>query len=148
MSLQERIEKDYLVAYKAKDEVRVLVLRALKSACKLKQVELLRPLDDNDVLGVIQKEAKQRQESIAQFTAAARQDLADKEAAELAVLQGYLPQALSEDELRAVVEETVTRLGAASIQDMGKVMQTILAEHKGKADGKLVSALVKTRLAG
>lgn len=146
MSLTQRIEQEYLAAYKAKQETVLLTLRAVKTACKLKQVELRHPLEDADVLGVLQKEAKQRQESIDQFTAAGRDDLAAKEAAELAVLRMFLPEAMTEEALRAVVDETVTRLGADSIQDMGKVMQTIMAEHKGKVDGKALSALVKARL--
>ncbi|MCA1945797.1 MAG: GatB/YqeY domain-containing protein [Desulfovibrio sp.] len=146
MSLIQRIEQEYLAAYKAKQETVLLTLRAVKTACKLKQVELRRPLEDADVLGVLQKEAKQRQESIDQFTAAGRDDLAAKEAAELAVLRMFLPEAMPEEALRAVVDETVTHLGAASIQDMGKVMQAIMAEHKGKVDGKALSALVKARL--
>ncbi|GAB7080696.1 GatB/YqeY domain-containing protein [Megalodesulfovibrio paquesii] len=146
MSLTQRIEQEYLAAYKAKQETVLLTLRAVKTSCKLKQVELKRPLEDADVLGVLQKEAKQRQEAIDQFTAANRQDLADKEAAELVVLKSFLPEAMSEEALAAVVDETIARLGAASIQDMGKVMQTVMAEHKGKVDGKALSALVKARL--
>ena len=85
-------------------------------------------------------------DSIDQFTAANRTDLAEKEAAELAVLKTFLPEAMSEEALRAVVDETIARLGAASVQDMSKVMQAIMAEHKGKVDGKALSALVKARL--
>ena len=146
MSLTQRIEQEYLAAYKAKQETVLLTLRAVKTACKLKQVDLKRPLEDADVLAVLQKEVKQRQESIEQFTSAGRQDLAEKEQAELVVLKTFLPQALSDDELKAVVDETVASLGAASIQDMGKVMQAIMAAHAGKVDGKALSALVKARL--
>lgn len=148
MSLVTRIEKEYLAAYKAKQEVTLLVLRAVKTACKLKQVELGRELDDADVLAVLQKEAKQRQEAMEQFTGANRPDLAEKEAAELVVLQSFLPEAMPEEELAGVVDATIAELGATSIKDMSKVMQSIMQAHKGRVDGKALSALVKARLAG
>lgn len=149
MSLFEQIEKDYIVAYKAKDAVRLSVLRLLKTAVKNKLVDLRRPggaLSDEEMLDAILKEGKQRQDSVEQYTAANRPDLADKEAEELKVLQGYLPTALSADELTALIEKTVADLGASSPKDMGRVIAAIMAGHKGRVDGKALSEAVKARL--
>lgn len=146
MSLAVAIEKDFLAAYKAKDQLKVSVLRMLKAALKNRQVELLRELSDEDVLGVVAKQVKQRQESVEQFTSAGRTDLADKEAAEQAVLESYLPARLGEAELAALVAEAVAETNAAGMKDMGRVMQLLLAKVAGRADGKLVSQLVRARL--
>ncbi|MEW5772092.1 MAG: GatB/YqeY domain-containing protein [Thermodesulfobacteriota bacterium] len=146
MSLADRIEKDFIIAYKAKDELSVSVLRMLKTAVKNRQVELMRPPTDEEVLAVVAKQVKQRQESVEQFTAAGRSDLAAKEAAEKAVLESYLPARLSDEELTALVEEAVAASGAAGMKDMGKVMQLVMVKAAGRADGKLLSQLVKSRL--
>lgn len=146
MALQARIETDFVTAYKAKETVRVAVLRMLKTAIKNRQVELLRPLDDGEVLDVIAKQVKQRRESIEQFTSGNRPDLADKEALELEMLTGYLPQALTEAELAAAIDAVVRELGATSLKDMGRVMQAVLEAHKGQVDGKKASELVRARL--
>ena len=146
MALQARIETDFVTAYKAKETVRVAVLRMLKTAIKNRQVELLRPLDDGEILDVIAKQVKQRRESIEQFTSGNRPDLADKEARELEMLMGYLPQALTEAELAAAIDAVVRELGAASLKDMGRVMQAVLEAHKGQVDGKKASELVRARL--
>lgn len=146
MALQARIETDFVTAYKAKETVRVAVLRMLKTAIKNRQVELLRPLDDGEILDVIAKQVKQRRESIEQFTSGNRPDLADKEARELEMLVGYLPQALTEAELTAAIDAVVRELGATSLKDMGRVMQAVLEAHKGQVDGKKASELVRARL--
>ncbi|MDD4702247.1 MAG: GatB/YqeY domain-containing protein, partial [Desulfovibrio sp.] len=133
-TLFDQIEKDYILAYKAKDSVRLLVLRLLKTAVKNRLVDLRRPggsLSDEEMMDVIIKEGKQRQDSIEQYTAAQRPDLADKEAAELVVLKEYLPKALSQEELLALVASTVTELGATTPKDMGRVISAIMAGHKG-----------------
>lgn len=148
-TLFEQIEKDYVQAYKARDSVRLTVLRLLKTAVKNRMVDLRRPggsLSDEEMLDVIIKEGKQRQDSIEQYTAAKRPDLADKEAAELAVLQDYLPKALGQDELTALIESTITELGATTPKDMGRVISAIMAGHKGQVDGKALSEAVKKRL--
>ena len=150
MSLFEQIEKDYIQAYKAKDSVRLTVLRLLKTAVKNKLVDLCRPggtLDDGEMMDLIIKEGKQRQDSIEQYTAAGRSDLADKEAAELVVLQSYLPKPLSDEELTAVIDAAIAETGASSPRDMGKVISAVMAAHKGRVDGKVLSAAVKARLA-
>ena len=149
MSLFETIEKDYVQAYKAKDAVRLTVLRLLKTAVKNRLVDLCRPggtLDDAEMLDLIIKEGKQRQDSIEQYTSAGRQDLADKEAAELAVIQSYLPKPLTEEELTALIDATIAEVGATSPREMGKVISAIMATHKGRVDGKALSAAVKARL--
>lgn len=150
MSLFEQIEKEYIQAYKAKDAVRLTVLRLLKTAVKNRLVDLRRPggsLSDEEMLDVIIKEGKQRQDSIEQYRAANRADLADKEAAELKILQEYLPRALSPEELTALVETTVSELRAASPKDMGRVISAIMGSHKGRVDGKVLSDAVRKRLA-
>lgn len=150
MSLNETIEKDYIQAYKAKDSTRLGVLRLLKTAIKNQLVAECRPHDklaDAEILDVIIKQAKQRQDSIDQYKAANRNDLAEKEAAELAILESYLPAKLSNEELARAIEDAITRSGAAGPRDMGKVMGIILGKFKGQVDGKEVSAAVRERLA-
>ena len=150
MSLFEQIDKDYVQAYKAKDAVRVGVLRLLKTAVKNRLVDLRRPggtLSDEEMLDVIIKEGKQRQDSIEQYTAVGRTDLADKEAAELAIIQDYLPKALSPEELSQLIDTTISAVGATTPRDMGKVISAIMATHKGRVDGKALSEAVKARLA-
>lgn len=146
MSLSERIEKDYVAAFKAKKTDEVAVLRMLKAAVKNKQVELRRELADNEILDVVAKQVKQRQESIDQFRAAGRIDLAEIEERELVVLRTYLPTALSAAELEEAVVSTIQALGASGMKDMGRVMSAILGEHAGRVDGKDLSALVRARL--
>ena len=146
MSLFETIEKDYVQAYKAKDQVKLGTLRLLKTAAKNRQVELMRPLEDDDYMDVLLREVKQRQDSIEQYNAAGRADLADKEAAELAVIQSYLPKPLTEEELTALIDATIAEVGATSPREMGKVISAIMATHKGRVDGKALSAAVKARL--
>ena len=149
MSLSEQIEKEYIQAYKAKDAMRLTVLRLLKTAVKNKLVDLRRPggsLSDEEMLDVIIKEGKQRQDSIEQYTAAKRADLAEKEAAELRILQEYLPKALSPEELTEIIETTVTELQAATPKDMGRVISAVMGSYKGRVDGKALSEAVKKRL--
>ncbi|TVM35102.1 GatB/YqeY domain-containing protein [Oceanidesulfovibrio marinus] len=148
MSLLSRIEQDFLTAYKAKEEVRVRVLRALKTAAKNKHVELGREPNDDEVIAILGKEAKQRHESVDQFTKGGREDLADKEREELEILSEYLPQQLSPEETEAAVDEAIQKTGASSMKDMGGVMQEVMASHKGRIDGKVVSEIVRRRLAG
>lgn len=148
-ALFEQIDKDYIRAYKAKDSVRITVLRLLKTAVKNRLVDLKRPggaLSDEEMLDLIIKEGKQRQDSIDQYTSANRADLADKEAAELEILKEYMPKPLGAEELAALIDATVTAVGASSPKDMGKVISAIMAGHKGRVDGKALSEAVKKRL--
>ena len=146
MPLTEQLEKDYIIAYKAKDSVRLSVLRLLKTALKNFQVEHMRPPTDDDVMTVIARQCKQRQDSIEQYTSAGRPELADKEAAEMEVLLAYMPPRLEGAELDAAVAKAVAGSGASGLKDMGKVMQLLMAEHKGQIDGKAASDAVKAAL--
>lgn len=145
-TLASKIETDFITAYKAKDALRLSVLRMLKTALKNQQVELKRELNDDEILDVIAKQAKQRQDAIDQFTQANRQDLADKEADELVILKEYLPEALSADELAQAIDAAIAEVGAQGMQDMGKVMQAIMQQYKGRVDGKALSGQVRQRL--
>jgi len=147
MSLKDQITEDMKVAMRAKDAPRLLTIRGLLAACKQREVDERIVLDDAAVIAIIDKLVKQRKDSIAQFTTGNRPDLVEKEAAELQVLEGYLPQRLGADEIAAQVAAIVAELGAAGPGDMGKVMGAVKAKLAGKADMGLVSAAVKKALA-
>jgi uncharacterized protein len=146
MGLLSQIESDFLLAYKARDAEKVAVLRMLKTAIKNKQVELLRTPEEEEVLELVSRAIKQRQESIEQFRGAGREDLASKEEREEAILLNYLPPQLTSDELRTVVNEVIAEIDAKGPKEMGRVMQIIMNRHKGRVDGKVVSTLVRSRL--
>jgi hypothetical protein len=148
MALKERLDQDMKSAMREKAELKLSTIRMLKSAIKYREIELMKPLDDAGIEGVIATEIKRRRDSVEQYKAGNRQDLADKEAAEIGFLQGYLPQQLTEAEVRAKVDEVVKRVGAQGPKDMGAVMKALLPEVQGRAEGKLVSELVKARLSG
>ena len=148
MSLKDQITDDMKAAMRAKDSERLGTIRLLTSAIKQKEVDERIELDDAAVVAVIDKMVKQRKDSITAFEQGGRADLAAKEAAELAVLQAYLPQRLSADEVAAEVRAIVTELGAAGPGDMGKVMGVVKTRLAGKADMGQVSAAVKAALAG
>ncbi len=148
MSLKERITDDMKAAMRAKDSERLGAIRMLTAAIKQKEVDERVELDDTAVVAIVDKLIKQRKDSIEAFQKAARQDLADKEVAEMAVLQVYLPARLSADEVAAEVRAIVTELGAKGPGDMGKVMGAVKARLAGKADMGQVSAAVKAALAG
>ena len=133
---------------RAKDSARLSTLRLLTAAMKQKEVDERIELDDAQVLGILEKMIKQRRESIAQFEKASRQDLADKEKAEIVVLSVYLPQKMSDAELASAVSAAVTESGASGIKDMGKVMAILKPKIAGRADMGAASALVKTKLSG
>jgi hypothetical protein len=147
MSLKDQITEDMKVAMRAKDAPRLLTIRGLLAACKQREVDERIVLDDAAVVAIVDKLVKQRKDSITQFTAGNRPDLVEKEAAELQVLEGYLPQRLGADEIAAQVAAIVTELGATGPGDMGKVMGAVKARLAGKADMGLVSAAVKKALA-
>ena len=148
MTLKDQITEDMKTAMRAKDAPRLLTIRGLLAACKQREVDERVVLDDAAVIAIVDKLIKQRKDSISQFGAAGRTDLVDKETAELLVLEGYLPQRLSADEITAEVRAIVTELGAAGPGDMGKVMGAVKTRLAGKADMGLVSAAVKQALAG
>ncbi|MDR3358804.1 MAG: GatB/YqeY domain-containing protein [Desulfovibrio sp.] len=150
MTFTERIEKEYISAYKAGDSVRLSVLRLLKTAVKNRLVALCRPggtLSDDEMLAVVTREAKQRRDSMEQYTAAGRPDLTEKEQAELAVLGGYLPKPLTPEELVAVVDAAIKDMSACSPGDTGRVISSVMARHGGRIDGKALAETVKARLA-
>ncbi len=148
MSLLARIEQDYITAYKAKEALRLSVLRLIKAAFKNLAVDKRREITEEEAVDILLKQAKQRQDSITQFEAGGRQDLADKEKAELALIREYMPVFLEGDALAAVVDAAIAKVNAASPADMGKVIGAIMAEHKGKVDGKAVSDMVRAKLNG
>ena len=147
MGLKEQITEDMKAAMRAKDAVRLGTIRLLTSAMKQKEVDERIEMTDALVLAIIEKMLKQRKDSITQFEAGGRQDLADIEKAEVAVLAGYMPAGLSDAEIQAAVTQAVQDSGAASAQDMGKVMAILKPALAGRADMTAVSALVKAALA-
>ena len=148
MSLKDQITEDMKTAMRAKDSERLGTIRLLLAACKQREVDERIVLDDAAVIALVDKLIKQRKDSIAAFESAARQDLADKEASEITVLQAYLPQRMSADEVLAAVKAIVVELGASGPGDMGKVMGVVKTRLAGKAEMGSVSAAVKTALAG
>jgi uncharacterized protein len=148
MSLKERITEDMKAAMRAKDAERLGTIRLLMAAMKQKEVDERIELDDPAVIGIVDKLIKQRKDSMEAFEKAARKDLADKEAAEIVVLQAYLPARLSAEEIAGQVKAIVAELGAKGPGDMGKVMGAAKARLAGKADMSQVSAAVKAALAG
>jgi uncharacterized protein YqeY len=151
MGLLDRVNADLVTATKAQDSLRMNTLRMAKAALKNREIDKHAPLDDAEAVRVLQQLVKQREDSAAQFRSAGRAELADKEAAEIAVLKAYLPQDVGDDEIRAAVEAAVAETGASSAKDMGKVMKAALAalQASGKAvDGKRVNEAVRARLAG
>ena len=148
MSLKQQISDDMKSAMRAKESERLATIRLLMAAIKQREVDERIELDDAAIVTVLDKMVKQRKDSIAAFTQANRMDLADKEAAEIKVLEAYLPQRMSADEITAAVKTIVAELGASGPGDMGKVMGAVKAKLAGKADMGLVSAAVKSALAG
>ena len=148
MSLEQTLGADLVTAMKAKDQTRLTALRMLKTALTNKTIEKGRALEAAEELQVVSMLVKQRRDSIEQFTKGGRQDLADKEQAEIGVLTGYLPAAASDEDVAAAVSAAIAETGATSAKDMGKVMKAVMAALAGKTvDGKKVSDAVKARLA-
>ena len=146
MSLKDQITEDMKTAMRAKDAVRLLTIRGLLAACKQREVDERIVLDDAAVIAIVDKLVKQRKDSITQFSAGNRPDLVDKEAAELTLLEAYLPQRLNAEQIAAEVAGIVAELGASGPADMGKVMAAVKTRLAGKADMSLVSAAVKQAL--
>ena len=151
MSLTEQIQKDIVAAMKAKDEPRLSALRMVKSALQLRQVEKMAPLDDKESQAVLTTLIKQRKESVEQFTKGGRQEMADKEAAEIVVIESYMPKAAGEADLVAGVKAAIAEMGAPTMKEMGTVMKNAMARFNAagmRVDGKMVSEIVKRELAG
>lgn len=148
LSLKQRISEEMKAAMRAGNKARLGVIRLILSAIKQREIDERITLDDTQVLAVLDKMIKQRRDSISQYEAALRQDLADQETYELGILQEYMPAALSEAEIDALIEKAITNTGANSGKDMGKVIGALRSQMQGRADMGKVSAKVKTRLGG
>ena len=148
MSLKEQLTEDMKTAMKAKEagKQRLGVIRLVRGAVRQLEIDGKKELDDAGVLAVLSKEVKQRRDSIEEFRKGGREDLVKRNEEEIAILMEYLPQQLSEDEVRSLVKEAVTASGASSPKDMGKVMKLLMPKVKGRADGKLVNDLVRGML--
>ena len=148
MSLEQQLQADMTGAMRARDELRLSTLRMARSALQYARVNKRAELNDDDVLAVLNREAKQRRESAYEFRKGGRPDLAEKEEAELAIIVEYLPTQLEEHEIAELVESAVAESGASSPRELGKVMALLSPKVKGRADGRLVSDLVRRRLGG
>ena len=148
MLLKQRIAEDMKAAMRAKEARRLSAIRMLLAAIKQREIDDRIEMTDADVLGVVEKQIKQHRESIAQFQAANRADLVDAETFELALLQGYLPQQLADEELPGEVVKAIAETGANSLRDMGKVMGVLKTRLAGRADMAKISAAVKAKLGG
>jgi uncharacterized protein len=147
MSLAEKIQKDLVEAMRAKHELRLSVIRGIKAAIKHKEVEKMRALDDQESLQILQTLVKQRKESIEQFTKGGRQELADKETKELAIIETYLPAGATSEEMDAAITRALAETGANSMKQMGAVVKAAKSVLEGKnVDGKVLSDLVRERL--
>ncbi|MCX7795794.1 MAG: GatB/YqeY domain-containing protein [bacterium] len=147
--LLEKINKDYIEAKKSRDTLRESVLNLLKSNIKYKEIEAKskgKTLEDNDIIDLIKQEIKKRKESIELYKQGGRQELVEKESAELEILQEYLPEQLSEEEIKTTLERIIGNVGAVSIKDFGKVMKEAMKDLKGKADGEVIRKIAENLL--
>jgi len=143
MSLSERLNEDMKQAMKSQDKFKLSVIRMIRSSIKNAEIDRRKTLDDNEVLDVLSREIKQRKDSLQEFEKAGRDDLVENLKKEIAIIAEYMPQPLSEEELKAIVRQTIQETGASSKADMGKVMSALMPQVKGRADGKLVNQLVQ-----
>src|SRR5437762_13214943 len=151
MSIAEKITNDMTAAMKARDEHRLSTLRMVKSDLKNKEIDKRAPLDDQETLAILSTLIKQRKDSIEQFLKGGRKELADKEAAEIQIIEGYMPKAAGEEEVANVVRATISEMGSPTMKDMGAVMKTAMSKFSAngtRVDGKMVSEMVKKQLAG
>ncbi len=146
MSIQERIEAEMVSAAKVRDKLRLSAIRMIKTAVHNKEIDLRRPMEDSEILQVLSSLTKQRADSIEQFKKGGRQDLVDKETAELKIIKEFMPEEMSEEALNALIEDTIRETEAAGAKDMGKVMKALMPKIAGKADGRVVSDKVKAKL--
>jgi len=149
MSIPEQIQKDITAAMKAREEARLSALRMVKTALKNREIEKMAPLDDNESLKVLSTLIKQRKESVEQFRKGGRNEMADKEEAEIALIESYMPKAATEEQVVAGVRAVIAEMGAPTLKDMGTVMKQVMARFQGggvRVDGKQVSDIVKREL--
>ncbi len=148
MSLTERVQKDMIAAMKSKEELRLSTLRMMKAALQMKRIDKRADLDEKEELQVLSTMIKQRKDSVEQFTKGNRPELAQKEAEEIVIIEGYMPKAVSEEEIVAVVRAVIAEMGSPTMKDMGAVMKNVMAKFGGaRVDGKVVSEAVKNELA-
>ncbi|MBU1672075.1 MAG: GatB/YqeY domain-containing protein [Actinobacteria bacterium] len=148
MDLKAQVGEDLKTAMKSRDKLKVSTLRLLLSEIKNAEIAKRGELDESETDAVVAREARKRREAIEEFAKAGRQDLVDKETAELEILSGFLPEQVPEDELRGLIDQAIEEVGAASPKDLGKVMSVLMPRVKGKADGKAVNRLVREALGG
>jgi uncharacterized protein len=151
MSLVEQIQKDIVSAMKAREEHRLSTLRMVKSALKNREIDKMAPLDEKEAQAVLATLIKQRKESVEQFTKGGRQEMADKEAAEIVLIETYLPRSASDDQVAAGVKAVIAEMGSPTMKEMGTVMKNVMARFAAadvRVDGKMVSEAVKRELAG
>ena len=151
MGIGEQVQKDMVDAMRSRDELRLSTLRMVKSALKNKEIDKRSPLDEKEAQQVLATLIKQRKDSIEQFTKGGRQELADKEAAEIKVIEAYLPKAMGEEEITAAVKATIAEMGSPTMKDMGTVMKNAMARLQAtgaRVEGKTVSEIVKKQLGG
>lgn len=146
MTLKDKLDEDQKAALRSGEQLQLSVLRLLRSAIHYAELDRGGLLDDDGVMVVLSKQAKQRRESIEEFRKGNRPDLADKEAAELAILQEYLPSQASREEVEAIARQVISEVGARGRQDLGKVMPLVIAKLRGKADGRVISQVVQELL--
>ncbi len=146
MSLKQQLTDAMKAAMKAKDNLRLTTVRSVLAAIKNREIDQRSDLGDDDIIGVLSSLVKQRKEAVQLYRDGDRVELAEKEEAELAILQEFLPSPLTQEEIAAFIEQAVTETGASEPKDMGKVMKIVSAQVRGRADGKVVSDMVKTRL--
>jgi len=149
MSISDQVTKDMIAAMKSREELKLSTLRMMKSALKNKEIDKRAPLDDKEALQVLSTMIKQRKDSIEQFTKGGRQELADKEASEITIIEAYMPKAIGEAEIVAAVRATIAEMVSPTMKEMGTVMKNTMAKLAGaRVDGKVVSEAVKKELAG
>ena len=146
MDILAKLNEDMVTAAKAKDKIRLSALRLLKTALHNKEIDLMRPLNETETMQILSGLVKQRKDSIEQFAKGGRQDLVEKEEAELKILQDFMPAQLSEEDVETLIRKASADVGAVSVKDMGKVMKVLMPQITGKADGKAAGEKVKALL--
>ena len=146
MDINAKLNEEIVVAAKTKDKIRLSAIRMLKAALHNKEIDLMRPLNESEILQILSAIVKQRKDSIEQFAKGGRNDLVEKEEAELKVVQEFMPAQMSDEEVETVIKKAIAEVGAVSVKDMGKVMKILMPQLTGKADGKAVGEKVKAFL--
>ncbi len=148
MDINVKLNEEMVSAAKAKDKIRLSAIRMLKTALHNKEIDLMRPLNESEIMQILSALVKQRKDSIEQFAKGGRTDLVEKEEAELKVVQEFLPAQMSDEEVEALIKKAIAEVGAVSVKDMGKVMKILMPQLTGRADGKAAGEKVKTLLSG